>query len=94
MTGTVYDPAGKVPLYNVIVYIPNADVEPFKKGATCDQCGAMASGSPIVTAVTDAAGKFTLKNGSYDWEFMPVDGQSFRDFGSAACVTPATAAVH
>lgn len=62
VSGTVYDPAGKVPLYNVIVYIPNADVEPFKKGATCDQCGAMASGSPIVTAVTDAAGKFTLKN--------------------------------
>ena len=36
--------------------------------------------------------KFTLKSGSYDWEFVPIDGQSFRDFGSASCVTPAFAA--
>jgi hypothetical protein len=28
------------------------------------------------------------QRGSYDWEFVPIDGQSFRDFGSAACVTP------
>jgi hypothetical protein len=31
--------------------------------------------------------KLTLKTGSYDWEFVPVAGKSFRDFGSAACVT-------
>ena len=30
--------------------------------------------------------KLTLKSGSYDWEFVPIDGQSFRDFGSATCV--------
>ena len=62
VTGTVYDPAGKVPLYNVIVYVPNAPVEPFKPGATCDQCGVTASGSPLVTALTDAKGNFVLKN--------------------------------
>jgi hypothetical protein len=29
--------------------------------------------------------KLALKAGGYDWEFMPIDGQSFRDFGAAAC---------
>jgi len=32
--------------------------------------------------------KLTLKAGGYSWEFVPVAGKSFRDFGSAACVTP------
>jgi hypothetical protein len=36
--------------------------------------------------------KLTLKGGSYDWEFVPIDGQSFRDFGSAACVAPPNSA--
>ena len=30
--------------------------------------------------------KLTLKDGSYEWEFIPVAGQAFRDFGSGACV--------
>ena len=29
--------------------------------------------------------KLTLKSGSYDWEFVPVAGQSFRDSGTASC---------
>jgi len=32
--------------------------------------------------------KLTLKNGRYDWEFIPIDGQTFRDSGSGSCVTP------
>jgi hypothetical protein len=31
--------------------------------------------------------KLTLKASSYDWEFLPVAGQSFRDSGSGTCVT-------
>jgi acid phosphatase type 7 len=31
--------------------------------------------------------KLTLKSGSYDWEFVPIDGQTFRDSGSGSCVT-------
>jgi len=27
----------------------------------------------------------TLKSGSYDWEFVAVAGQSFRDVGTASC---------
>jgi hypothetical protein len=61
LTGTVYDPAGKVPLYNVLVYVPNAPVSPITTGASCDRCGNV-SGDPLVTALTDPAGKFTLDN--------------------------------
>jgi hypothetical protein len=63
VSGTVYDPAGKVPLYNVVVYVPNAPLDPLpSNGATCDQCGGTISGSPIVTALTDAKGNFVLQN--------------------------------
>ena len=62
VTGTVYDPAAKNPLYNVVVYVPNAPVKDLPKGATCDACDSLYSGSPIVTTLTDAKGKFTLKD--------------------------------
>jgi hypothetical protein len=62
VSGVVYDPAARVPLYNVIVYVPNAPLDPIPKPLTCDKCGAIASGSPIVTALTDSKGAFTLKN--------------------------------
>ena len=29
--------------------------------------------------------KLTLHPGSYDWQFMPISGQTFTDFGSRAC---------
>ena len=34
--------------------------------------------------------KLTLNASSYDWEFVPIAGQTFRDRGSAACVAPST----
>ena len=61
ISGSIYDPAGKIPLYNVIVYVPNAPVDPIVNGATCDRCGGI-SGNPIASAITDAAGKFVLKD--------------------------------
>jgi len=62
ISGTVYDPAAKNPLYDVVVYVPNSKVAPFASGATCDSCGTLYSGNPVVTALTDASGKFTLTN--------------------------------
>jgi hypothetical protein len=61
VTGTVFAPNGTLPLYNAIVYVPNAKPDPLPQGATCDPCGAV-TGSPIVTALSDAQGKFELKN--------------------------------
>ncbi|HMI84624.1 MAG TPA: carboxypeptidase regulatory-like domain-containing protein [Polyangiaceae bacterium] len=61
LSGSIYDPAGKIPLYNVIVYVPNAPVDPIVNGATCDRCGGI-SGSPIASAITDAKGQFVLRD--------------------------------
>ncbi len=62
VSGTVYDPAGANPLYNILVYVPNGTVQPFTAGASCEQCTASVSGSPLVSAYTDTSGKFTLSN--------------------------------
>ena len=61
VSGKVFDPAGKVPLYNVIVYVPNAPVAALTSGASCDRCGDV-SGDPLVSAITDTSGKFQLTN--------------------------------
>jgi hypothetical protein len=60
--GTVYAPNGTLPLYNVVVYVPNAPLDPIKHGVSCDQCGASVSGNPIVVTSTDAKGHFSLAN--------------------------------
>jgi hypothetical protein len=62
VSGTVYDPAGKNPLYNVIVYVPNAPVEPFKPGISCDKCGTLTTGAPVVTTLTASDGTFVLED--------------------------------
>jgi hypothetical protein len=64
ISGKVYDPAGKNPLYNVAVYVPNAPVQPFHSGVStpCDTCDSLYTGSPIAAALTDASGQFTIKN--------------------------------
>jgi hypothetical protein len=59
LTGTVYEPAGKVPLYNVMVYVPNGSVPDIKTGATCDRCDTTVL-NPVASALTDTHGQFTL----------------------------------
>ncbi|MGD0523586.1 MAG: hypothetical protein ABSE49_00510 [Polyangiaceae bacterium] len=67
LSGTVFDPAGRNPLYNVAVYIPNSpagklDAIPIGIGANSCSCSALFSGQPIVYATTDTSGNFTLYN--------------------------------
>jgi hypothetical protein len=62
VSGTVYDPAGENPLYNVAVFVPNRQPEPFGAGATCDRCSDLYTGSPVAATLTDAEGRFKLEN--------------------------------
>ena len=61
LTGTVYDPAGVNPIYNVIVYVPSTALDPITHGPTCDQC-TTPSGTPIAATTTAADGSFVLTN--------------------------------
>jgi len=65
VSGTVYDPAGQNPLYNVIVYVPNLEpgeaLPAVPEGASCDRCDAVQLGRPITTALTDTHGNFRLE---------------------------------
>jgi len=72
ISGTIYDPAGNNPLYNVIVSIPNAALDPITTGATCASCAAQVTGQPIATALTDANGHFTLDNVPWGTDFPLV----------------------
>jgi hypothetical protein len=62
LSGRVYDPAGKVPLYNVVIYVPNAALDPIPTGPSCDRCDSPVSGKPIASALTDTKGDFVLDN--------------------------------
>jgi hypothetical protein len=59
VSGTVYDPSGTLPLYNVMVYVPNAELQPLSAGAGC-VCEV--SGEPIASALTDTNGRFVIEN--------------------------------
>jgi hypothetical protein len=65
LTGVVKDPAGLTPLDNVLVYIANDPSDPalaaFPSTVKCEQCGAAAAGSPLVSTLTGTDGAFTLE---------------------------------
>jgi hypothetical protein len=62
VSGVVYDPAGKNPVYNAIVYVPNEPPKALASGVVCDQCGVLTTGNPVVSALSDATGHFQLRN--------------------------------
>jgi hypothetical protein len=62
ISGTVYDPAGATPLYNVVVYVPGEALSPIATGAACQTCDGDFSGKPLAVTLSDAAGHFKLDN--------------------------------
>jgi hypothetical protein len=66
ISGTVYDPAGKDPLYNVVVYVPQNALEPLPKGvptgAAACSCPALYKSGQVVTTSTAVNGTFKLSD--------------------------------
>jgi hypothetical protein len=62
ISGFVYDPAGKNPLYNILLYVPNSALDPIPTGASCDRCDSPISGSPVAAGLSDATGHFVIHN--------------------------------
>jgi hypothetical protein len=59
ISGTVYDPAGVNPLYNVIVYVPSGPLPALAEGASCERCGAQVT-APLAAGLTDTSGRFSI----------------------------------
>jgi hypothetical protein len=67
LSGTVYDPAGKAPLYNAVVFVPKdpaGAVPPITPGITpgvCNTCD-VSIGGFVAATTTDSRGHFSLSN--------------------------------
>ena len=62
LSGVVYTPSkdNADPVYNAVVYVPNAPLQPFTPGVACEQCGAPVSGSPVAVTLSGSDGRFVL----------------------------------
>ena len=66
ISGKVYDPAGRNPLYNIAVYVPQKALLPLPKGVptgtdACD-CSALYKSGGVVSTATAVDGTFKLTN--------------------------------
>jgi hypothetical protein len=66
ISGKVYDPALKNGLYNVVVYVPGAPLQPLPAGvptgADACNCGALFKSGAVVATTTGVDGTFNLGN--------------------------------
>ena len=62
VAGTLPQYGSPDPVYNAIVYVPNAAVSAFAPGVQCSQCGGEVTGQPLVATQTAPDGTFTLVN--------------------------------
>jgi hypothetical protein len=60
VSGRVYTPAGTLPLYNVMLYVPSKPLDPLPEGARCDTCDSAVSGDPVASALSDESGRFIM----------------------------------
>jgi len=64
ISGTVYDPAGRDPLYDIVVFVPSGNLEPLPKGvptgAAACSCPALFKSGEVVTTTTAVNGTFKL----------------------------------
>ena len=61
VSGVVYDPAGRVPLYNAVVYVVDPDtLKPLSQGAQCESCSAHFPASATAVTLSKADGSFRL----------------------------------
>jgi hypothetical protein len=60
ITGTVWDPAAINPVFNAVVMIPNATVQPVPAGVSNDPCGGASLPPAVTYAYSDTSGHFTL----------------------------------
>jgi hypothetical protein len=63
ISGVVRTPAllNADPLYNAVVYVPGAALEPFPETVSCDRCGNV-SGKPLAATLSGSDGTFTLED--------------------------------
>jgi hypothetical protein len=66
ISGVVYDPAGKDPLYNIAVYVPATPLQPLPSGvptgADACNCAALFKSGAVVSTTTGVDGSFKLTN--------------------------------
>jgi len=62
ISGTVYDPAGKWPLYNAVVYVPRdgGELPAFRPGVACERCTESVPARAVALSGPD--GKFLLED--------------------------------
>jgi hypothetical protein len=62
VSGVVYDPAGRVPLYNAVVYVvePDTELKPLGQRVQCESCGAHFPPTAKAVTLTKADGSFRL----------------------------------
>jgi hypothetical protein len=65
ISGKIYDPAAKDPLYGAVAYVPSKPVSALTLGVSCDSCNSLYTGSPIAAGQTDATGHFVIQNAPY-----------------------------
>jgi hypothetical protein len=76
---TPQDPDGKTDPKGIRQFIAGTGGAPLYK------IGSIKPNSEVRNIVAHGVLKLTLKAASYDWEFIPIAGQTFSDRGTASC---------